>query len=327
MMRVPGRKFARRILRPVSKALFPGAIIIGYHRVADSEWDPLGLAVSPGNFESQLDILMKLRDLVTVGELALRHAAGEPLERYAALTFDDGYDDFAETVLPIIESRAMPATVFVTTGFVERSFWWDEVASLLTPTGQPAPALEVLRNGGNGSWHFSDLDDPEKRAAAARTICESMACGKQDEIRHVVGQLRAWGSASGTAHPDSGPMSSAQLESLALHPLVELGAHTVSHGCLALLEPEAQRNEISQSKAALEALRGIAVTVFSYPNGSFSETTRDLVEALGFRCACTSIEGAFHRRTDPYRIPRIWAPDGAGPAFRRWLGNWIAETR
>jgi peptidoglycan/xylan/chitin deacetylase (PgdA/CDA1 family) len=322
MMRIPGRKFVRRALRPISKALFPGAIVIGYHRVADSEWDPLGLTVKPANFESQLDILQDLRDVVTVGELALRHAAGEPLERYAALTFDDGYDDFADTVVPVIEARAVPATVFVTTGSIGQSFWWDEVARLLAPNGATARTLQVMPNDGCEPWLFSGLDQLEKRASTARFICHRLACRSQEEIRSVIGQLRAWNGASGTGQAGSAPMNSAQLESLAQHSLVELGAHTVSHGCLALLGHEAQRNEIAQSKAALEAFRGAAVTVFSYPNGSFSGTTRELVEELGFRCACTSIEGAFSRRTDPYRIPRIWAPDAAGPAFGRWLGNW-----
>jgi peptidoglycan/xylan/chitin deacetylase (PgdA/CDA1 family) len=325
-MRLPGRKFVRRALRPLSKALFPGAIVIGYHRVADSEWDPLGLTVKPDNFAAQLDVLKKLRDIVTVGELALRHAAGEPLERYAAITFDDGYADFATAVVPAIEAHAVPATVFVTTGAIGKSFWWDEVARLLTPNGQAAPTLQILQNGGREPWLFSDLDQSGKRATTAQFICHSMACGNQDDIRSVIEQLRAWSGASGSAQPDCGPMSGAQLTSVARHPLVELGAHTVSHGCLALLERDAQRSEIGQSKAALETLRGTAVTVFSYPNGSFSDTTRELVEELGFRCACASIEGAFSRRTDPYRIPRIWAPDAAGLEFRR-LGNWVAGTR
>jgi peptidoglycan/xylan/chitin deacetylase (PgdA/CDA1 family) len=326
-MRMPGRKFVRQALRPLSKALFPGAIVIGYHRVADSEWDPLGLTVKPDNFESQLDILKEQRDIVTVGELALRHAAGEPLERYAAVTFDDGYSDFADTVVPIIEAHAIPATVFVTTGAIGKSFWWDEVARLLTPNGQAAPTLQILHNGGREPWLFSDLDQSGKRATTAQFICHGMACADPHDIRSVIGELGAWSGASGSAEPGSGPMTGAELRSVARHPLVELGAHTVSHGCLALLEREAQETEIGQSKAALETLRGTAVSVFSYPNGSFSDTTRELVEELGFRCACASIEGAFSRRTDPYRIPRIWAPDAAGLKFRRWLGNWVAGTR
>jgi peptidoglycan/xylan/chitin deacetylase (PgdA/CDA1 family) len=324
---MPGRKFVRQALRPLSKALFPGAIVIGYHRAANSEWDPLGLTVKPDNFEAQLDVLKKLRDVVTVGELALRHAGGESLERYAAVTFDDGYSDFADTVVPVIEAHAIPATVFVTTGCIDKNFWWDEVTRLLAPNGQPTPTLQIMQNGGRDPWLFSDLDQSGKRATTAQFICHSMACGNHDDIRSVIEQLRAWSGASGSAQPDCGPMTSAQLRSVARHPLVELGAHTVSHGCLALLERDAQQSEIGQSKAALETFRGSAVAVFSYPNGSFSDTTRELVEEMGFRCACASIEGAFNRRTDPYRIPRIWAPDAAGPAFRRWLGNWVAGTR
>jgi peptidoglycan/xylan/chitin deacetylase (PgdA/CDA1 family) len=332
MMRIPGRKLVRRALRPLSKALFPGAVVVGYHRVADAEWDPLGLAVSPEHFSAQADVLKGLRTIVSVGDLAARHRAGEPLDRYAALTFDDGYADFATTVLPILESLDVPATVFVATGCTGRAFWWEEVAALLaprrgTPTRGLAPeTLEIVAEPA-APWRFTGLDQPERRAATARDLCDRLVGADEARLRSVLAQLRAWAGADGAVEPAGAPMSRAQLEALARQPRVEIGAHTVSHGCLGQLAPEAQRAEIEQSKTDLESVPGASVPVFSYPNGSFSAATPGLVEALGFAGACTSREGAFGRRTDRYRIPRIWAPNAGGPEFRRWLGNWVAGAR
>jgi peptidoglycan/xylan/chitin deacetylase (PgdA/CDA1 family) len=325
-MRVPGLKILRRGLRPLARVLFPGAVVLGYHRVATTDWDPLGLAVSPDHFKAQVEVLRNSRDVARLGDLAARHAAGERLDPYAALTFDDGYGDFADEVLPILEALEVPATVFVATGFIGRSFWWDEVAALLKPKDEDTAALEISLDG-DEPWRFGALNRRDQRAAAARALCTRLACGSEEEIGSVIGQLRAWAGAGEESQPDGAAMSRIKLEALAQHPLVEIGAHTVSHGCLALLVPEAQRAEIQQSKKNLESLAGTAVSVFSYPNGSYSTETPELVEALGFSCACTSMEGVFSSRTDRYRIPRNWAPDAEGPEFRHWLGDWAKGVR
>lgn len=323
-MRIPGRKLLRRTLRPLARRFAPGAVVLGYHRVADAAWDPLGLTVSPRHFRAQLEVLKEIREVVSLGRLAGLHAAGEPLHRYAAITFDDGYDDFASTVMPIVEALAIPATVFVATGFTGRTFWWDEIAASLAPAEGTDESLVI---GGNGTAQrrYDGLGQPDRRAAAAREICDRLACAADRDVRRVVAQLREWAPAA--PMPAFGAMSRAELEALARHPLAEIGAHTVSHGCLASLDEAGQRTEIERSKASIEALPGVSAAVFSYPNGSFSRTTPALVGSLGFTCACTSREGVFNHRSDPYRVPRIWTPDVAGPDFRQWLANWVAGAQ
>jgi len=326
MMRVPGRKLLARALRPLSRTLFPGAVVLGYHRVAAPDWDPLELAVRPDHFAAQVEVLRVSREIVSLGGIARRHAARERLAQFAVLTFDDGYRDFADTVLPIIEALEVPATVFVATGFTGKTFWWDQVAALLAPTENPQATLDISADG-HQTWRFNNLDQREQRAATAREICNRLACAKEAEISRVIAQLRAWAGNRRVPQPDGAAMSREQLEALARHPLVEVGAHTVSHGCLAQLAPGVQRSEIAQSKADLEALTRASVSVFSYPNGSFSTETPRMVETLGFTCACTSVEGACTSGTDPYRIPRVWAPDARAPEFRRWLGKWVNGIR
>ncbi|MEV5437072.1 polysaccharide deacetylase family protein [Streptomyces sp. NPDC052682] len=45
---------------------------------------------------------------------------GPPLPpRAAALTFDDGFADFSSTVAPLLAARALPATLYVTTGALQ----------------------------------------------------------------------------------------------------------------------------------------------------------------------------------------------------------------
>ena len=85
-----------------------------YHRIADEPLDPLGLCVSPRNFEEQLQVLTGELRPVSVEQLA-----GEPAGA-VAVTLDDGYADNLHTALPLIEAAGIPATLFAATGHIAR---------------------------------------------------------------------------------------------------------------------------------------------------------------------------------------------------------------
>jgi len=325
MMRYPGRKIVRRVLRPLERRFFPGAVVLGYHRVADDAWDPLGLQVRSRHFTAQLAELQSLRKVISLQELLERRAAGEALDQYAVLTFDDGYSDFAETVVPIAAKSGVPVTVFVASGCTGRQFWWEELTALLAPTGQGGSVLDV-RLGASDAMHFTQLDQPDARSAAVNAIGTRLSCADRETVDDVLEQLRSWAGPAFTASPAGSPMSAAALAEAARSPNVEIGGHTVSHCCLERRGLEAQRSEIAQNKIDLEELCGVRVRVFSYPNGSLAARTPRLVEQLGYACACTSRDGTFSKRTDPYQIPRIWVPDILGPDFRRWLGSWVPKA-
>jgi peptidoglycan/xylan/chitin deacetylase (PgdA/CDA1 family) len=86
--------------------------VLTYHSISDG---PAPLCISAQRFAAQLDFLLasgwkatSLRvcvDALEAGEVA------EDTPRFA-VTFDDGYRDFAEAALPILEERGIPATLF-----------------------------------------------------------------------------------------------------------------------------------------------------------------------------------------------------------------------
>ena len=58
---------------------------------------------------------------VSVSDLVASRRAGVPLPPGAvALTFDDGYLDFAETAFPALDERGWRATVFLVSGLIDR---------------------------------------------------------------------------------------------------------------------------------------------------------------------------------------------------------------
>jgi peptidoglycan/xylan/chitin deacetylase (PgdA/CDA1 family) len=95
--------------------------ILMYHAVADSPSPATRrLSVTPRALDEQLTYLKEHGYTgMTFGALADAFATGKALpQRPVVLTFDDGYADFADEAWPIFQRHAVPATVFVTSGWV-----------------------------------------------------------------------------------------------------------------------------------------------------------------------------------------------------------------
>ena len=146
----------------------PKPLILMYHRVADDPIDHWGLAVSPCRFEEHLQVLRATRHSLPLTEFVRALVAGTLPPDAVALTFDDGYVDNLVAAKPRLAAADVPATVFVTTGYVDRSeaFWWDELARLILPEGGPQSFELVIRGeplrldfGRARGWHHARLVD------------------------------------------------------------------------------------------------------------------------------------------------------------------------
>src|ERR1700737_3457683 len=103
------------------------AVVLGYHGVAVSRRrDDLSmLLVAPDRFRAQVELLLEAGfRFVTLVELARAAAGGVPPPGLAALTFDDGMRNNREVALPILREYSIPATVYVTIGFIDQTSPW-----------------------------------------------------------------------------------------------------------------------------------------------------------------------------------------------------------
>jgi peptidoglycan/xylan/chitin deacetylase (PgdA/CDA1 family) len=81
--------------------------------------------VSPEAFSAQLGLLRARRRIVPLSQAVT--ALGRPeAAQLAAVTFDDGYRDFAEHGLPVLARLGLHAMLFVPAGYVGGSNVWDE---------------------------------------------------------------------------------------------------------------------------------------------------------------------------------------------------------
>jgi peptidoglycan/xylan/chitin deacetylase (PgdA/CDA1 family) len=111
--------------------------VLMYHSIGWLDDDPNMLCTSPKRFEAQI-LYLKRRGLRGVSMRELHRAVDERNTKgLVGLTFDDGYQDFLSTAVPVLEREGFTATVFVVTNLLGEENDWEH-------THEPRPRLKLL---------------------------------------------------------------------------------------------------------------------------------------------------------------------------------------
>jgi peptidoglycan/xylan/chitin deacetylase (PgdA/CDA1 family) len=346
-------KAARRSRRLLRRAVGPGVppvnaapVLLMYHRIADVDSDPWGLAVSPRNFREHLRVLAHEATCISVGELVHAAAAGHVPPRSVCLTFDDGYRDNLVHASAMLDEFSLPATFFVTSGYLEghRAFWWDalEWPFFANVTIPERLALDLA----SGPVTFDFAGDTEyrdeafaahrqwragnrplsKRHRAFLDVWQILQAVPPPERERLLETIRQWAPPAGADTRSLGqPMTPDEVRQLSSRRGIEIGGHTVTHPALAALDRDAQRREIFDNKRRLEELVGRPLRFFSYPHGSHTDETVSLLKDAGYEAAFINLAFTFEDSADLFRLPRVTVEDWTGEEFARRLKHGFAD--
>jgi peptidoglycan/xylan/chitin deacetylase (PgdA/CDA1 family) len=345
-MGMPGlSSLIKQIKRPLLR-MRPKGMVLLYHRVADVEFDPQLLCVSPRNFKQHLEVLGKHWVPASLTHLSRSIYDVAVDHRAVAVTFDDGYADNLYNAKPLLERYGVPATVFVSSGYVgqSREFWWDELERLLLGSSE-LPREIALSIDGQGfkwtldeagdydlkqrqtyyGWNLLEQKDPTQRHRVFRALCDLLRSFGEPRRTEALSQLRELTS-DDQARRTHSVLSCEELCRLADGGLVEIGSHTVNHVRLSALPRADQEKEIEDDKKRLEGMLGRGIDVFSYPFGSSNDYTNETVKQVrqaGFQLACANYNGLVVNSTDRFQVPRLIVRDWDGPGFARRLERWF----
>lgn len=303
-----------RHLKRLKNRLFPGTIILLYHRVIDLKTDPQLLAVSSEHFYEHMKYLKDNYNIISLDDLKRAMDSGKLPKKSIVITFDDGYEDNYLNAKPILDKLQIPAAIFVTTDHIglTREFWWDDLERIFLLNDTPEE-LSLKLMDKEYSWKVTDENSKRFVYYDMHKLLKPMPAQERDEI---VDYLRGWAGIQAYCRPQYLCMSAEQIKDTEKNGMITIGAHTVSHCMLAALTPEQQEWEILESKKALEKILNHNVKHFSYPFGGLSDfdnSSAKIVKDAGFDTAVAN----FCRQT--YKESEFFLP-------RCLIRNWGIKT-
>lgn len=168
-------------------AISDDAVVVAFHRVNDTE-SP-GLSCTMSEFVGYCRFFQRFFNVTTLRDIADRLRRSGSFERHLAITFDDGYQDNYLNAAPILTRMKLPATFFVTTGFVEsrRVPWWDERAGETHPWMTWHQILALSADGFDIGAHSETHSDLVRLpVAAARREIHGSKRELEDRLKRPV---------------------------------------------------------------------------------------------------------------------------------------------
>jgi peptidoglycan/xylan/chitin deacetylase (PgdA/CDA1 family) len=280
---------ARRVIREqlastgafeqiVQRRTFAGVLVLCYHAIRpDRQPDGVmpfeGIHVRRALFREHCRVLSRLCHPISFAQWrdSGRNRADLP-QRPVLLTFDDGYRSMLTEAVPVLEEFGVPAVLFACSDPIARGemFWYDAVAA-----AKGEDAVTTVKASVYSEW---------------RTAYE--------RVRQPV-----------SADAPAAPLSPAEIERLAAHPLIEIGGHSHRHPVMARAGEHEQCEEVIENLDALQQWTGARPEVFAYPGGQrgtdYTAATERCLTDTGVQVAFATGEGMARFDQKPLSRPRF----------------------
>lgn len=290
-----------------------------FHRFSEGD-DPR--KTSAAVFRAQLELLKTDYTPVQFSEAAEAISSGKRMRRpYACVTVDDGHADFFHIAWPILRELEVPATVFVTTSFMDGKWLWTDALEYMMFNAVEDSYQVVLPSG---KFAFRLTADERGRREIWRRVAADMKWNNQ--VREKV--LADMASALSFQLPESPVPTYASMGWDKVRELadngIEIGAHTVSHSFLPGLSDSALDLELRGARLQIEEQISRHVSALAYPNGSTRDVNDRVIKAAqdsGYSCAAVAYKPCpGDSSSDLFRIGR-WPAGNDMRSFRYALSG------
>jgi peptidoglycan/xylan/chitin deacetylase (PgdA/CDA1 family) len=288
-------------------------LVLLYHGVTkDNERHGIqnyrGKHVLAESFEKQLVWLKKHFEIVPLREIEEQVLKRETFQKpLCAITLDDGYKNNYEVAYPLLKKHDIPATIFITTGFIdgEVALWPDLLEEAIGSIPRSTFAIEwpegkeIYKSRTRSEKIASDMSIRDRLKKSNPTVRREILSKLMEEAKVTRDQV--------LARKDYAPLSWDNIKEMQSNKIT-FGAHTETHPILSYISPDEQKKEITSSFEALQR-HGVDTKHFAYPNGQpgdWNSDTKAALAELQIACAWTTNGMRVDAiRDNLFELPRI----------------------
>jgi peptidoglycan/xylan/chitin deacetylase (PgdA/CDA1 family) len=277
-------------------------MILMYHRILN---DPMVPGISPEIFAQHLNYLKKHFRVVAMNQMVDELQSNTIQPYTVAITFDDGHEDFYTNAWPLLQQHKLPASLYITTGFIDKQCWlWPDLLRYLV-INTPCNTAYIT---GIGQLSFNK----EQALNTWNTIgdyCLTLDALKRDKF---LTELSTQLYLQIPAQPQApfAPLSWDQLRAMHAQGL-DVGSHSVSHPILSQLTEADLISELSVSRQRIQYELGTPPTGTCYPNGMAPDVSEQ-VEKHASHC---------------YQYGLVAYPAAVSAQKLMHLGRWAAPNK
>ncbi len=206
-------------------------------------------------------------------------------EKFVVLSFDDGYRDIIEFAYPVLKAQSIPFTIFVTSGFADRSgfIWWEAIDDILLNQKK----LILQQKGSVLEYDINDRNRNELFSLARSVILRY----SEKELNRYEQEFSDYYGIETKTYAEKLILSWKELKACSRDPLCTIGAHSVNHLAMKFLSDDEVRKEISESRHAIEKALNMKINHFAFPYGGPDTVTKrdiEIARSEGFNTVCTT---------------------------------------
>jgi peptidoglycan/xylan/chitin deacetylase (PgdA/CDA1 family) len=284
-------------------------LILCYHGISVSdehEW--LGfLFISPERFRQRLACLRDAKaNVLPLGEALNRLGNGSLPERSVAITFDDGFHDFQQHAVPLLNEFGFPCTLYLTTYYSGLPFPIINLALdyLLWKCGRETVTVPEATGAGTATMPLRTWMDRQQAKMAFLAYFESKGmstAAKNDFARSIAEQFGV--DYDALLKSRFGQILTPEEAVQVARSGIDIQLHTHRHRTS--LDRELFLRELRDNSSRIQEITRKTPHHFCYPSGRYERDFLPWLREFGVISATTCERGFALPSSDPLLLPRV----------------------
>jgi peptidoglycan/xylan/chitin deacetylase (PgdA/CDA1 family) len=295
--------------------------VISNEKKSTREWDPLRNHLYDEKLDFVLSVLAKKYNFISLDTaINIIRKKEKPIPYSVVLTFDDGYKNNIINARPILKKYAAPLSIFVVTGHVDKRlpFWFDRFDYVIQKNNLDGKLLkigdeefifkgatrdEVVESYGKIRKIIKGMDSDEE---SLNKLLNELADNLESESQNKLTDIFEVDDISSILTWDDIVRESKDSD-------ITFGSHTINHIRLNKVTLDIAKEELSESKRAIEEVTETECKYFCYPYGYYTKAIEEITRECGYIAALTTNPGVVSQGDDLMSLNRFPFPESRNP--------------